>query len=757
MGCAASCSTCVDHKGIDFLENEKAGRAPILQPNTPISAQAVNGTPLSHKGSVMDGTVVTDSVCGVPVDKWPQRLLADAPAHPWMIYRILEFLPMSQRGCTMLQISARLRQFFNPSDAHGSYWHFMCHSFASEALLYLPSSEKDVQLIAGGDGRDEDGDYRTLFKDLWKLRHRFAKEAQADEADANSENPESFRVSTFCRVRPVKKVALDGLEAAEMLTSTPVQLPLSQRIALLQQKNPKLTRGEAMKQLMNKQMGSAKPLPEGDCLTQEAPDDETKADAENVDPLADSTAKGFSAKVLSVTSGPFGSVLTMSPGIGIRNWEFANVFDSSSNQRGVYERCGLRLATGLVNGQSGALIVYGQTGSGKTHTMFGPSSGADGLVPHIAEDVLKAIELRKNDGFEIFFGASYVEVFGNDITDLLGKEIGAHRGQAQRMGHKYVLEGQCEEPVANAEAFGSLLARGEAAKRKASTQMNERSTRAHTLVILRLRQRAPNQERFVESLLSLVDLGGSEKVSKSKANENACAPGAVMVGDEEVSRVSWAEYYKSRERITETNHINKGLLTLKRCVQALNERQGCAEDGREPPRVPFKDSRLTMLLQPALCGEAATSVVVCCAPEEQHAEETVQSLRFGEMCGSVEQNRVGKTQDASAAVAEALRKIDSEIKDLEGRIRQKEKWEWRQVTRTDVIDQMDTGGALVNKEEIMELGGAGAIDLGADDGKSKKLETEHKVWGQVLVGAEEENARRDELIKMRMRLLGDDE
>lgn len=287
--------------------------------------------------------------------------------------------------------------------------------------------------------------------------------------------------------------------------------------------------------------------------------------------------------------------------------------------------------------------------------------------------------------------------------------------------------------------------------------MNERSTRAHTIVLLRMRQRAPGQENVVESVLQLVDLGGSERVSKSKANENVKAPGAVTVGDEEVSRVTWQEYYKGRERITETNNINKGLLALKRCVQALNERQKRAQEGRPLVRVPFADSKLTTLLQPALNGEASTSIVVCCSPEDRHAEETVQSLRFGEMCSSVEQDRLeSNANDVGAAVAEAVKQIDSQIKEVEEEIRAKEKLEWRKAVRTDVIDEKDTGGTVCNKDEVMELGGAGAVEIAADDGTSKKEVVEHVVWSQVFVGAEAENARREELLKARLRLLGGD-
>jgi len=459
--------------------------------------------------------------------------------------------------------------------------------------------------------------------------------------------------------------------------------------------------------------------------------------------------------VLNVTPGLSGSVLTVSPGIGIRKWEYEKVFEESASQLEIYETCGHRLSTNLVNGQSGSLIVYGQTGSGKTHTMFGPPQVGDGLVHRIVDDVLQAVQERRSAGFKAQAGVSIIEVFGNDVSNLLGKTGAAKL--CQRMGTKYVLDGKYEHPVQDRAAFAALLGLGEERKRKAHTEMNERSTRAHTIVIVRLRQRAPGQEKVAESILSLVDLGGSERVNKSKANDNIRAPGAVNVGsDGEVSRVTWGEYYKSRERLTETNNINKGLLALKRCVQALNERQQRAKEGRPLVRVPYTDSKLTVLLQPALSGEANTSIVVCCSHEDRHAEETVQSLRFGEICGSVEHARKEATSDAGAAVADALHQIDSQIKEVEETIRSKEKWEWKMTIRTDIIDEMDTGGVVCNKGEVMELGGAGAVEIAADDGTSKKQTVEHEVWSQVLVGADAENARRDELIKTRQRLVGGD-
>jgi len=233
------------------------------------------------------------------------------------------------------------------------------------------------------------------------------------------------------------------------------------------------------------------------------------------------------------------------------------------------------------------------------------------------------------------------------------------------------------------------------------------------------------------------------------------APGGFVVGEQEMGQTTWAEYYASKQRITETNHINKGLLTLKRCIHALNENQTQVKQGREPLRVPFRDSRLTQLLEPALNAHSRTSITVCCSRADVHAEETVQSLRFGQMCSRVEHERTTTTIDTSTAMSTALQQIDAELKTLEADIRSKERWEWRSRIERHVVDEKDTGGTMLDTEEEMELGGKGAVEIKADDGTSKVQTVEHEVWGQVLVGAELENQRRDELLRQRQRLLGE--
>mmetsp|Transcript_35411 Transcript_35411/g.94948 ORF Transcript_35411/g.94948 Transcript_35411/m.94948 type:complete len:288 (+) Transcript_35411:1092-1955(+) len=284
--------------------------------------------------------------------------------------------------------------------------------------------------------------------------------------------------------------------------------------------------------------------------------------------------------------------------------------------------------------------------------------------------------------------------------------------------------------------------------------MNERSSRAHTLLIFRLRQQASHMAEEKESMLILADLGGSEKLTKSGANEGVKGPGAIDAGgEEEVGRVTWDEYYKSRERVTETTNINKGLLVLKRCVYALRDATSQAnQKRRQKLRVPFYDSMLTQLLEPALGGPSRTVILVCASQEPEHAEETVGTLRFGEAVRLVE--RSGETDNVSKAVKVAVAAIDAEVKEIEVLIKEKEHWVTRTTKKKNVVSTMDTGGTQLAAEEEMDLGGKGAVIFVKDEGNSTKVETEAEVTGQFAVGAEEERARMEALLDKRRRLLG---
>jgi len=234
-----------------------------------------------------------------------------------------------------------------------------------------------------------------------------------------------------------------------------------------------------------------------------------------------------------------------------------------------------------------------------------------------------------------------VEVYGDVVSDLLreGEVVKVWQGVAARA----VIEGHAAHPVDGAEDLERLLARGEANKRYAATAMNERSSRAHTLLVFSLERRPPGHGLVLTSKLCLADLGGSEQVKKSQA-------------------------LRDEARLQEAVQINLGLLALKQCIAALL---------KGAKYVPYQDSVLTQLLQMALGGGARrTAVVVTASMESRHAVETIQTLRFGEKCARV-RHAGGAQGDVSPAVfaTSAIASLNAQLQGLEEQIAREERWE----------------------------------------------------------------------------------
>mmetsp|Transcript_61707 Transcript_61707/g.130222 ORF Transcript_61707/g.130222 Transcript_61707/m.130222 type:complete len:711 (-) Transcript_61707:743-2875(-) len=625
-------------------------------------------------------------------------------------------------------------------------WHVLVQSLCEQRKLWLPEVVRAGTLLPG-----VEGGWKSLYEDLLPLKERFVYGSASNSNDDGgqqtttaataidgpqpqpqppSRSSTTFRIASFCRFRPSSErqaiIAAAAGKAGGGVTG--VTLPLHQRVALLRRSHPELSHKEAVAQVI---------------ATQRAQKQQQQiAEAQS----GGSCQGGFASSIVSVTPGHRGSVLTVSPGCGLRPFEFGHVFDGASKQSDLYDQCGLKLVVDLVNGVNGAVILYGQTGSGKTHTMFGPAgseteSKERGLAPRVAESLVAALVERRELGLDVQLFMSFVEVFGNQVTDLLG---GLRVGDTEA---RRVFSGEFAVPIESTEDVSSALAQGNERKRCAETAMNDRSTRAHSLVVFRMVQQKKVTDASeppappISSQLFLADLGGSERVSKSRANDTAKTAGFAP----------WSEYYESRQRLTEARNINQGLLALKRCIQAFDDRQ---RTGKAIP-IPYRDSRLTEMLEPALGGLSRTSIVVCCSPEVEHSEETVQTLRFGEMCSSIEHVH-SATADMTSGVIVALRQLDEEIEGVQQSIREKERWEWRQQVRRDIVDANDESTARVNTGEEMELGGLGAVEFLPDDpSNADNQEVEHTVWGQVLVGAEEEHQRLEALLEQRRQLLGE--
>jgi hypothetical protein len=375
-----------------------------------------------------------------------------------------------------------------------------------------------------------------------------------------------------------------------------------------------------------------------------------------------------------------------------------------------------------------------------------------GLVYRACDSIIQAIASRRPLGIEAELSVTYVEIYGDTVSDLLRN--GQRCGHSKTAAHQYVLSGAAEREVFGMDDIVKLLKIGEDQKRRAATAMNDRSTRAHGLFILHLKQRDIHSDVTISSKLFLADLGGSEQVKKSQVepgkskryplNRGVSATSAAVsaagagvavpenqlstnlspdplasttssfTGTEEDQSVTFSTGFELGERMRETVYINLGLLALKKCIEALNNRQ---------PYVPYQDSKLTMLLSAGL-AHGKTSVIICNSSDCNHINETIATLRFGEKCSQIEM----EVRNNATVLESMLLNIDAEIKDLEEKIIAKERWEVIQEKRSDPLAEEGTVEA-----------GQGGIE--------KRSVT-------VLVGAEEERNRLDELIQQRADLTG---
>lgn len=283
--------------------------------------------------------------------------------------------------------------------------------------------------------------------------------------------------------------------------------------------------------------------------------------------------------------------------------------------------------------------MFGPTLEASTSLQLGPNSG---IVPRVCDEIMTALAVRRACGLEVSLRVTYVEIYADEVFNLLqaGETVGAWRGVAARA----VAGGQAEVEVHTRDELQALLLAGEKAKRRAATAMNERSSRAHSLLFFTLEQHNRETDVKLRSRMCLADLGGSEQVKKSKA---------------------------TGERLQEAVNINMGLLALKNCIKAMH---------RNKDHVPFLDSLLTMLLQDTLAGNSRSLVVVTGSMDALHVTETMAAMRFGAVCRRIE-NEGGLDAVTGNSVLEAL---DAEIAQMEERIQKEERWETRMVERDDL-------------------------------------------------------------------------
>lgn len=282
-----------------------------------------------------------------------------------------------------------------------------------------------------------------------------------------------------------------------------------------------------------------------------------------------------------------------------KNFPFAfdRVFGPHSTQSDVFDEIS-QLVQSALDGYRVCIFAYGQTGSGKTFTMEGSQDREEllGMIPRAVLQVFTtASDLNRDKKWQFSFEASYLEIYNESIRDLLGNgEDGAGKHEIRHLPNttKTIVTDLTTVPVETPESVLALLKKAGHNRAVAETLCNDRSSRSHSVFMLKIVGSNPVTGENIEGLLNLIDLAGSERLSQSGST-----------GD----------------RLKETQAINKSLSSLGDVIAALASKES---------HIPYRNSKLTYLLQNSLGGNSKTLMFVNVSPSMANFHETLCSLRF---------------------------------------------------------------------------------------------------------------------------------
>jgi len=328
-----------------------------------------------------------------------------------------------------------------------------------------------------------------------------------------------------------------------------------------------------------------------------------------------------------------------------------NVFATHDDNARVYDASAKRLVRRVMEGYHGTVFAYGMTGTGKTFSMQGTTS-SPGVIPLAITDIFSYI--RETPSREFLLRVSYLEIYNEKIHDLLSAPTTSVVGPGVPQQEEIKLREDSkrgvyasplkEEIVQSPTQLLRVIARGDHARRTSSTQFNARSSRSHAVVqiVVESRERIPGNGAMGDnkrsgilpggvrvSTLSLIDLAGSERAAETK------------------------------ERRTEGSHINKSLLTLGTVIARLSgdkDKDGKPTD-KDGKHLPYRDSKLTRLLQGALSGDSLVSILCTiqigsagsAAAANTHTIETLNTLKFASRAKNNIVSHAKKAEEALGA------------------------------------------------------------------------------------------------------------
>ncbi|XP_064568907.1 chromosome-associated kinesin KIF4A isoform X2 [Zonotrichia leucophrys gambelii] len=306
------------------------------------------------------------------------------------------------------------------------------------------------------------------------------------------------------------------------------------------------------------------------------------------------------------------------------------VFDPSVEQEEVFNTAVSPLVRGIFKGYNATVLAYGQTGSGKTYSMGGTYTANQehepsvGVIPRVIKLLFE--EKQQRHDWDFVLKVSYLEIYNEDILDLLcpsRERSPISIREDPKEGIKIV--GLTERNVTCAQETVSCLEQGNNCRTVGSTAMNSQSSRSHAIFTIFIDQKKKNDKNCsFHCKLHLVDLAGSERQKKTKAE-----------GD----------------RLKEGININRGLLCLGNVISALGE------ENKKGGFVPYRDSKLTRLLQDSLGGNSHTLMIACVSPADSNLEETLNTLRYADRARKIKNKPIVNVDPQAAELHQLKQQV----------------------------------------------------------------------------------------------------
>uniref|UniRef100_A0A8C9XXE8 Kinesin-like protein n=1 Tax=Sander lucioperca TaxID=283035 RepID=A0A8C9XXE8_SANLU len=428
--------------------------------------------------------------------------------------------------------------------------------------------------------------------------------------------------------------------------------------------------------------------------------------------------------------------------VGGKSYVFDRVFPTNTTQEQVYNTCAKQIVKDVLGGYNGTIFAYGQTSSGKTHTMEGKLHDPHqmGIIPRIAEDIFNHI-FAMDENLEFHIKVSYFEIYMDKIRDLLDvtkTNLSVHEDKnrvpfSDSYSVSLVFSPLLLFPLLlflliSSPLVMDVIDEGKAARHVAVTNMNEHSSRSHSIFLINIKQEHVETEQKLCGKLYLVDLAGSEKVSKTGA------AGAVL---------------------DEAKNINKSLSALGNVISALAE--------GTKSHVPYRDSKMTRILQDSLGGNCRTTMFICCSPSSYNDAETKSTLMFGQRAKTIRntasinleltaeqwKRKYEKEKEKNKTLKETVQKLEIEL----NRWRNGEEVPETEQTTADVVTRFET----VEERPILDNDTSSIVVRISEEERQKYEEEIRKLYKQLDDKDDEINLQCQLVEKLKQQMLDQDE